>query len=62
MPRKIELPIPSAIPNEGQLSNMTVVETVKSDVGLSDGPPRKSSSVQCLAVALSKESPRGYEQ
>ncbi|ELR06447.1 hypothetical protein GMDG_07972 [Pseudogymnoascus destructans 20631-21] len=36
MPRKSELPKPSATSNEGQLSNMTVVETVKSAVGLSD--------------------------
>lgn len=56
MPRKSELPKPSATSNEGQLSNMTVVETVKSAVGLSDAPARESPPVQCIAMALSVES------
>lgn len=56
MPRKSEPPKPSATSNEGQLSNMTVVETVKSAVGLSDAPAREFPLVQCVAVALFAES------
>ncbi len=56
MPRKSELPKPSATSNEGQLSNMTVVETVKLAVGLSDEPARESPLVQLVAVALFVES------
>lgn len=56
MPRKSELPKPSATSNEGQLSNMTVVETVKSAVGLSDAPAREFPLVQCVAMPLFAES------
>lgn len=56
MPRKSELPKPSATSNEGQLSNMTVVETVKSAVGLSDAPARESPPVQWVAMVLFPES------
>lgn len=38
------------------MSNMTVVETVKSAVGLSDAPAREFPPVQWVAVALFPES------